>query len=394
MAVTKIKPIRATIEKSLDYIMRSDKTENCLYFSSENCVPETAAIEFEFILDKARSGGNTIGRHLIQSFSPDDNVTPEQAHEIGKKLAAEILGGQYAYVLATHVDREHIHNHYVWCAVNMETHKKYISNKATYHKIQDVSDKLCAEYSLSVITEKSGRRGKSYTEYQADKQGASWKTLLRKTIDAAIRSSDTFDAFLSFMKESGYEIKSDITYLSFRAAGQERYTRAKTVGDNYTEDRIRERIAAPKTTPMPTWIKPSVEKIIDRTDEKIRSSPAYSHWASKHNLQAMVDTHNYLSRNFAFDLAEFEQRYNDCMNRRSGAKSAFDQAAKQIAADKSIGVGERLAQHNALKIRHDKEMTALNTELAELNRIRENVADIIGEKSYQKISKKGTEVAL
>jgi hypothetical protein len=106
MAVTKIKPIRTTIEKSIAYIINADKTESCLYVSSENCIPETAAIEFQFILDKARAGGNTIGRHLIQSFAPDE-VTPEQAHEIGRRLANEILGGQYAYVMATHLDRDH-----------------------------------------------------------------------------------------------------------------------------------------------------------------------------------------------------------------------------------------------------------------------------------------------
>jgi hypothetical protein len=138
LAVTKIKPIRTTIEKSIAYIINADKTESCLFVSSENCIPETAAVEFQFILDKARAGGNTIGRHLIQSFAPDE-VTPEQAHEIGKRLADEILGGQYGYVLATHLDRGHIHNHFIWCAVNIETHRKYISNKASYHKIQEVS---------------------------------------------------------------------------------------------------------------------------------------------------------------------------------------------------------------------------------------------------------------
>jgi len=195
MAVTKIIPIRSTIEKSIVYITDPNKTDGCLYVSSENCIPETAAIEFKFLLDKAQSGGNTIGRHLMQSFAPGE-TTPEQAHEIGKKLMDEILKGEYAYVMSTHIDRDHVHNHFVWCAVNMKTYKKYRSNKVSYNKIREVSDRLCLEYSLSVITEKSGHRGKCYTEYQADKEFKSWKSLLRRTIDAAILSSSSCLSFV------------------------------------------------------------------------------------------------------------------------------------------------------------------------------------------------------
>ena len=207
MAVTKIIPIRATIGQSIDYIMSPNKTENCVFVSSENCIPETAVVEFQLILDRAHVGGNTIGRHLIQSFKPGE-VTAAQAHEIGKKLASEILAGQYTYVLATHLNRDHYHNHFVWCTVNMETHKRYVSNRASYRKIQDASNRLCAEYKLLVIIEKSGRRDKSYTEYQADKHSK---------------------------------------YISFRATGQDRFTQAKTVGENYTEERIRKRIAEDKS---------------------------------------------------------------------------------------------------------------------------------------------------
>ena len=350
------------------------------------------ALEFQFLLDKAQAGGNTLGRHLIQSFAPGE-VTPEQAHEIGQKLASEILGGQYAYVLATHIDREHIHNHFVWCAVNMETHKRYISNKASYHKIQEVSDRLCGDYNLSVITEKSGRAGKSFSEYQADKYGTSWKTLLRRTLDAAVRSSYNFDAFLSFMDEAGYEIKHG-KYISFRATGQERFTRAKTVGENYTEERLRQRIAEPKPTmTIPRWIKPSVDKIVDRRDAKVRASPAYNHWASLHNLHAMADSFNALTEDYNTSLAELEQRYADGITRRATALTEFDEAAKKITSDASSGITEKLKQHNALKTRHAKEMAALNTELAEMNRIRQNFIAVHGEEFYKQNSQKRKDVA-
>ena len=385
MAVTKIKPIRTTIEKSIAYICNPGKTENCLFVSSEHCIPETAAVEFQFILDKARSGGNTIGRHLIQSFAPGE-VTPQQAHEIGKKLADEILCGQYAYVLATHLDCSHIHNHFVWCAVNIETHKRYVSNKASYHKIQEASDRLCVEYSLSVITEKSGRHGKSYSEYQADKYSTSWKTLLRRTIDAAVRSSISFDSFLSFMQKAGYEVKPG-KYISFRATGQERFTRAKTVGDNYTEERIRERIAEPKEMAMiPKWIKPATEKIIDRSDPKVISSPAYRQWSAKHNLHAMVDTHNYMARHHDLSLAGFERKYAELIARRADAQTECDKACQQIAANNK-SVIETLRQINDRKSRTAKEIAALNTEIVEMDRIRENLVVTHGEDFYRRHSK-------
>jgi hypothetical protein len=385
LAVTKIKPIRATIEKSIAYICNSDKTESCLFVSSEHCVPETAALEFQFLLDKARAGGNTIGRHLIQSFKPGE-VTPQQAHEIGQKMADEILGGQYAYVLATHLDRDHIHNHYIWCAVNIETHRRYVSNKTSYRKIQGVSDRFCGEYNLSVITEKSGQRGKGYTEYQADKYGASWKSLLRITLDAAIRSSGTFDEFRSFMREAGYEIKHG-KHITFRAAGQERFTRAKTVGDNYTEERIRERIGLSVTRhPSP---KPSIDKIIDRSEEKIQSSPGYRNLATLHNLKTMAATHNYLVENHGTDLAEFERHYAECIARRDAAQSAFDKAVQRNAADKLLGIAGRIKQHDVLKASHAKEMKSLNTEIAEMERIRENTIAVHGETFYKKHSQRG-----
>ena len=377
MAVTKIKPIRATIAKSIEYITNGDKTSNCLFVSSEHCVPETAAIEFQFLLDKTRVGGNTIGRHLIQSFSPEDKITPQKAHELGQKLAAEILGGQYTYVLATHLDRDHIHNHFVWCAVNIETHRRYVSNKTTYRKIQEASDQLCEEYGLSVITEKSGVRGKSFSQYQADKYGTSWKTLLRRTIDAVIRSSGSFESFLAFMQEAGYEIKYG-KYISFRAKGQERFTRAKTVGDNYTEERIRERITDKKPMQFFPQVKPSIEKVIDRGDPKIQSSPGYSHWATKHNLKASSETLIYLQERFNADLGAFECRYEEITIRRAEAHTDCDRDCQRIAAQ-NTSILDTIRLINDLKAKCAKEIVALSTEIAEMDRVRANIVTVHGE---------------
>jgi len=224
------------------------------------------------------------------------------------------------------------------------------------------------------VSDKSGLRGKSYTEYQADRQGTSWKTLLRRTIDAAIRSSDTFDGFLSFMQEAGYDIKHG-KHISFRAAGQERFTRTKTIGDRYSEERIRERIAAPKRPPTLSsrQFSPTIRRMVDRHNEKYQSHGGYRQWANLHNLKSMAETLIYLQQQCNGSLTVFERRVEDCITRINEAEAALNQATQRIAADGSLSVTERIKRHNELKARHTKETAALKSEYAELNRIRENL---------------------
>ena len=150
MAITKTHPIKSTLRKALDYILNSEKTDETLLVSSFACSPETADIEFEWTREQSNERGTHLARHLIQSFKPGE-ATPEQAHEIGMKLAEEILGGKYEFVLSTHTDKGHVHNHLIFNAVNFVDYKKYHSNKRTYHFIRRTSDRICREYGLSVI---------------------------------------------------------------------------------------------------------------------------------------------------------------------------------------------------------------------------------------------------
>ena len=184
MAVTKIHPIKSTLKKALDYIENPDKTDGKLLVASFACSYETADIEFEMLLAQAYQKGNNLGHHLIQSFAPGE-ATPEQAHEIGKQLAEEVLQGKYPYVLTTHIDKGHVHNHIIFCAVDMVNQRKYISNKQSYAYIRRTSDRLCKENGLSVV--KPGQsKGKSYAEWDAQRKGTSWKAKLKAAIDAAI----------------------------------------------------------------------------------------------------------------------------------------------------------------------------------------------------------------
>ena len=142
MAVTWIKPVKGGLKRALDYIQNPDKTDEKILVSSFGCAYETAYEEFEFTLSKAMQKGNNLAHHLIQSFEPGES-TPEQAHEIGKRLADEITKGRHEYVLTTHIDKGHVHNHLLFCAASFIDHKKYISNKKSYFEIRNHSDKLC-----------------------------------------------------------------------------------------------------------------------------------------------------------------------------------------------------------------------------------------------------------
>lgn len=165
MAITKIHAIKSTLGKALDYIENPDKTDGQMLVSGYNCEPQTASIDFEMtavLAHKARNlkrkRSTNLAYHLIQSFSPEDAVTPEQAHELGKKLAFEYTGGKYEYVVATHIDKGHIHNHIMINAVSFYDYKKLRTVPyRTARQIRDISDRLCMEAHLSVIDVDGGR---------------------------------------------------------------------------------------------------------------------------------------------------------------------------------------------------------------------------------------------
>ena len=292
MAITKIHPIKSTLKKALDYIENPDKTGGKLLVSSFACSYETADIEFEMLLAQAYQKGNNLAHHLIQSFAPGE-ATAEQAHEIGKQLADEVLQGKYPYVLITHIDKGHVHNHLIFCAVDMVNQRKYISNKQSYAYIRHTSDRLCKEHGLSVV--KPGQsKGKSYAEWDAQRKGTSWKAKLKAAIDAAIPQAKDFDDFLRLIQAQGYEIKPG-KFISFRAPGQERFTRCKTLGEAYTEEDIKERIKDRVITRAPKERKGISLRIDLENNIKAQQSAGYEKWAKLHNLKQAAKTLNFLT---------------------------------------------------------------------------------------------------
>ena len=331
MAVTKIKPVKSTLSKALDYIENPDKTDGKMLISSFGCSYETADIEFGYTLSQALDKGNNLAFHLIQSFAPGE-VDYEKAHEIGKQLADAVTKGQHEYVVTTHIDKGHIHNHIIFCAVNFVDHHKYNSNKRSYYGIRNMSDKLCRENGLSVVVPGKGSKGKSYAEYQAEKTGTSWKGKLKIAVDALIPQVSSFEELLTRLQAAGYEIKPG-KYVSCRAPGQERFTRLKTLGADYTEEAIRERIAGRRTKAAKAPREQrGVSLLIDIENSiKAAQSKGYEQWAKIHNLKQAAKTMNFLTEHKIEQYADLVSRIEEMAAESGQAADALKNAEKRLA---------------------------------------------------------------
>lgn len=314
------------MSKAIAYILNPEKTDEKLLVSSYGCASETAAREFEWTRKIAEQKGmnpvRIIARHVIQSFEIGE-VTPGLAHEIGKQFADEILGGKYEYVLTTHIDKDHVHNHLIFNAVDFVDYHAYKSYKRIYYDMREVSDRLCKENGLSVIPP-SQNKGMGYKEYTEAKRGTSWKQKLKQTIDRLIITAKDYDDFLRLMQEAGYEIKTG-KYISFRAEGQERFTRSKTIGENYTEERIKERIAGRSPRRNRRQTVPKGISLIGDIQERIRliDSKGYEYKAKLTILKEAARTLNYLTENNLLQYADLEKKVED-------VHSSYDRTGKEL----------------------------------------------------------------
>ena len=314
------------MSKAIAYILNPEKTDEKLLVSSYGCASETAAREFEWTRKIAEQKGmnpvRIIARHVIQSFEIGE-VTPELAHEIGKQFADEILGGKYEYVLTTHIDKDHVHNHLIFNAVDFVDYHAYKSYKRIYYDMREVSDRLCKENGLSVIPP-SQNKGMGYKEYTEAKRGTSWKQKLKQTIDRLVITAKDYDDFLRLMQEAGYEIKTG-KYISFRAEGQERFTRSKTIGENYTEERIKERIAGRTPRRNRRQTVPKGISLIGDIQERISliDSKGYEYKAKLTILKEAARTLNYLTENNLLQYSDLEKKVED-------VHSSYDRTGKEL----------------------------------------------------------------
>ena len=322
MAVTKIHPIKTTLKKAIDYICNGDKTDGEIYVTTHLCSRENAHKEFELTKKQFGSRTKTLAHHLIQSFVPEE-VSFEEAHQVGIELCEKILEGKYEYVLATHINKDHIHNHIIFNSIDVDEGKVYHSYYGSYMDIRNQSDRLCKEHNLSVIDQETQReingikRRKfvNWYDWNEDKKGSSYKSGLQFDIDRAIKYSINWEDFLSKMEDKGYEIKYG-KHIAFRAKNQKKFTRAKTIGANYTEECIKERILNKEK---------ELGNIIDiKNNIKAKTSKGYEHWVTKHNLQTGASTLVEI-RNKGFNsMEELERGISRLSVEKNELKRAFD----------------------------------------------------------------------
>ncbi|WP_314208232.1 relaxase/mobilization nuclease domain-containing protein [Vagococcus salmoninarum] len=253
MDVEKVTQVSNGQQQAIDYITNELKTNEGELVSGYNCDPSFSVAEFAMTQELARcvkgnyskvGGADIKAHHVIQSFSPDDNVTPEQAHEIGQRMMQELLGGQHEFVLATHVDKEHIHNHVVFNATSFYTQTKFRCQPyKTAGQIRSISDKLCAEYGLSVLPEKQTLKS-NYTQYQKYRTQTSYRVQLRKRLNFLIETEANLESFLSKAEELDVSVDLTGQHATYQFGSQKRRTRDDKLSDDgrFTKEGLKERL--------------------------------------------------------------------------------------------------------------------------------------------------------
>lgn len=364
MAVTKIHPIKTTLKKAIDYICNGDKTDDEIYVTTHLCSRENAHKEFELTKKQFSSRTKTLAHHLIQSFVPEE-VSFEEAHQVGIELCEKILGGKYEYVLATHIDKDHIHNHIIFNSIDVDEGKVYHSYYGSYRNIRNQSDKLCKEHNLSVIDQEiqkeineiKRRKFVNWYDWNEDKKGESYKSRLQFDMDRVIQKATNWEHFLKIMEQYGYEIKFG-KYIAFKQKNQQRFTRAKTIGDNYTEENIKERIRNKDK---------DLGNIIDiKNSDKANSSKVYEHWATKHNLQTAASTLVEI-RNKGFNsMEELERGISRLSIEKNELKREFDKLSweqkriKEVVKHIQICISKRAHYEGYRKNPNDKIYMMMN----------------------------------
>lgn len=334
MAITKIHAIKATIDKSVDYICNPHKTNDELLISFFGTTPRTADFDFRSTLSKTYSSDPNLAYHLIQSFAPGE-VTHEEAHRIGIELADQLLAGKYSYILTTHIDHDHYHNHLIFCAADNVDYNKYHDCNETYRHIRKLSDQICKEHGLSTIIP-GHAKGKSYKEWFEFQKGLSWKEKLKLDIDSCISVSKNYSDFCTLIKQKGYILKGESTevnadkYIAFKSPKSKNYIRGseRSLGSEYTRENIIKRI---KNKVIITNIDEDITNqsikntLIDTTAERIANSTGLLKWAELQNLKSFASAYAN-----AGSLSELETKISQCSDSIKETRSSIVTLQKKL----------------------------------------------------------------
>lgn len=312
--------IAEAIRDCLDYGKNPEKTEDGKYISSYECDPATVAAEF--LLAKAsykamtgreqKQGEDVLCYQIRQSFYPGE-ITPEEANRVSYDLAMRWTKGRHAFIVTTHTDKQHIHSHIYYNSTTLDYTRKFRNFWGSSFALRRLSDRLCLENGLSIVENPKPRsKGKfrNYGEWQAgQKKPLTYQDRLRAAIDTALAKKPAdFPAFLSLMEQAGYEVKQRRGAISFRAPGQERFTRLRsdTLGEGYSETDIRAALSGSRQRPGQPRQK--INLAIDIQSRLQGKGPGYERWAKVFNLKQMAAALAYLQDNGLTDYEQLEQK--------------------------------------------------------------------------------------
>ena len=319
MATTRIIPLHigkgrtesTAINKIIDYVANPQKTDNGKFITGYEC--DTRTVDAEFLLMKrqyisatgrVRGKDDVIAYQVRQSFLPNE-VTPEDANRIGVEFAKRFTKGNNAFIVCTHIDKAHIHNHIIWSAVNLQCDKKFRNFWGSTKAVRKLSDTICIENGLSIV-ENPKPHGKSYNKWLGDKNKISHKELLRMAIDNALdKKPSSFDELLKLLQQSGYEINYRGKSITLKASDWRKSVRLNSTG--YTIDDLISIISKVETKANKQPIKVNLLVYIQA---KLQAGKGigYERWAKVFNLKQMAQTINYLSQNGLLEYTQLEEK--------------------------------------------------------------------------------------
>lgn len=334
MAVSKIWPLYQTLDKAINYICNPEKTQDGTLIETYKCSERFADYEFADIFKNARKVKKPrIAYHCIISFSPKDNITPEQALEVGKEIMDKYTRANHQYVLSVHTDQEHIHVHCIFNSVAYKKFDKFQIKNKDLDRLEKITDRICKAHGLSVIEEKSGEKGMGKYAYEKHKKGLTLKDQLREAIDRSILAASSYDEFLILMQmEEGYEIKQG-KYLSFTIDNNGKKYTMRNRGDKYGFDEsysiegIKDRIFSKNRIPeenknlsensLTKSDKTSIKRLINIDEnQKAQEHTAYRRKLEMINISTYAGMINFVKKynlvyveDFKRTASELEEKY-------------------------------------------------------------------------------------